>query len=197
MIHTPPFPPSLHSVCILPLDHMLVVGWLTNLFTLFFSLACIIKIQPFSNHKMACAGLEPQRYITQLLIFTTRPLARCWKPSATYSPKPLSLACAIIRHISSHKMAFVGLGPQWYITQRVYFTTRPHARCWMPNQLIHLIFSLACIINCRNCRTCAGLESQLVHYAAGSLRMVYYPACNLYHWTTCSLLEAYRNLYTY
>jgi hypothetical protein len=59
-------------------------------------------------------------------------LARCWKPSATYSAKPFSLACAIIRHISSHKMALVGLEPQWYITQRVYFTTRPLAHCRMP-----------------------------------------------------------------
>jgi hypothetical protein len=28
---------------------------------------------------MISAGFEPQWYITQLVVFTTRPLARCWK----------------------------------------------------------------------------------------------------------------------
>jgi hypothetical protein len=75
------------SLLSLPLDHLLVVGSLTQLIHLnLFSLACIIKIQPFSNHKMTSVGLEPQWYITQPVVFTTKPLARCWKPNATYSP---------------------------------------------------------------------------------------------------------------
>jgi hypothetical protein len=42
--------------------------------------------------------------ITQHVFFTTRPLARCWKPVQ------LSLACAInIGHISSYKMISVAL----------------------------------------------------------------------------------------
>jgi hypothetical protein len=79
---------------------------------------------------MTFVGLEPQWYIAQRVVFTTRPLVRCWKPTATYSTY-FCLACVInIQHISSHKMPFVGLEPQWYIAQRVVFTTRPLARCW-------------------------------------------------------------------
>jgi hypothetical protein len=52
----------LHS---LPLDHLLVVGILAQLFH--------IQTQLFSNHKMICVGLEPQWYITQPIAFTTRP----------------------------------------------------------------------------------------------------------------------------
>jgi hypothetical protein len=50
-----------------------------NLFTLTFSsIDCIIKIQPFSNHKMTSVQLEQQWYTyTQPVVFTTRPLARC------------------------------------------------------------------------------------------------------------------------
>jgi hypothetical protein len=72
---------------VLPLDHLLVVGSLPQLIHLnLFSLACVINIQHMSSHKMTLVGLEPQWYITQHVVFTTRPLARCWKPTATYSP---------------------------------------------------------------------------------------------------------------
>ena len=71
----------------LSLDHLLVVGSLLQLIHLnLFYLACIIKIQPFPNHKMTHGGLEPEWYITQTVVFTTRPLARCWMPVATYLP---------------------------------------------------------------------------------------------------------------
>jgi hypothetical protein len=118
----------------LPLDHLLVVGSLPQLIHLtLFSLACLINIRHISSHKITFVGLEPQWYIAQLVVFTTRPLARCWKTTASYSTY-FCLACVInIQHISSHKMAFVGLEPQWYIAQRVVFTTRPPlARCWNP-----------------------------------------------------------------
>ena len=69
-------------------------------------------------------------HYTACSFFTTGPLARCWKHKATYSPIPFLLACAInIRHIQSLKIIFVGLQPQWNITQRVVVTTRPLARC--------------------------------------------------------------------
>ena len=32
------------------------------------------------------SDLKPQCYITQRIVFTSRPLARCWKPTRTYSP---------------------------------------------------------------------------------------------------------------
>jgi hypothetical protein len=68
---------------------------------------------------MAFVGLEPQWYIAQRVVFTTRAFARCWKPTATYSPY-FCLACVInIQHIASHKMTFVGLEPQLYIAQSV------------------------------------------------------------------------------
>jgi hypothetical protein len=65
---------------------------------------------------------------TTCIVFTTRPLARCWKPTATYSSKPFfSRMC-----VWGHKVTVVGFEPQWYITQHVVFTTRPLARCWKP-----------------------------------------------------------------
>jgi hypothetical protein len=66
---------------------------------------------------MTSVGLEPQWYITQHVVFTTRPLARCRKLIATYSPYFFqSLVCVInIRHISSHKITSVGLEPQWFL----------------------------------------------------------------------------------
>jgi hypothetical protein len=48
------------SLLSLPLDHLLVVGSLAQLIRPIFSLACIIKIQQFLNHKTASVGLEPQ-----------------------------------------------------------------------------------------------------------------------------------------
>jgi hypothetical protein len=54
---------------------------------------------------MTSVGLESQCYMIQPVVFTTRSLARCWKPNATYSPYFFTLGCAInIRHILSHKM---------------------------------------------------------------------------------------------
>jgi hypothetical protein len=49
------------SLLSLPLDHLLVVGSLAQLIRLIFSLACIIKIQQFLNHKTASVGLDPQQ----------------------------------------------------------------------------------------------------------------------------------------
>ena len=47
------------SLSSLPLDHLLVVGSQAKLIRVIFSLACIIKIEQFLNHKMASVGLEP------------------------------------------------------------------------------------------------------------------------------------------
>ena len=45
----------------LPLDQFPVVGSLPELIHLnLFSVACVIKTQPFLNHKMTSLGLEPQ-----------------------------------------------------------------------------------------------------------------------------------------
>jgi hypothetical protein len=35
---------------------------------------------------MTSVRLEPQWHITQPVVFTTRPLARCFKPISTYTP---------------------------------------------------------------------------------------------------------------
>jgi hypothetical protein len=76
----------IHSLQSLPPDYLLVVGSQTKLIQLIFFLVCIINIRHISNRKITSVGLEPQLYITQRVVFTTRPLARCWKPNATYSP---------------------------------------------------------------------------------------------------------------
>ena len=75
---------------------------------------------------MIFVGRESQWYITQRVVITTRPLARCWKPLLKLIHLYLfSQSCAFnIRHISIDKMIFVGLERQWYITQRVIFTKR-------------------------------------------------------------------------
>jgi hypothetical protein len=53
---------------------------------------------------MAFVGLEPQWYIIQHLVFTTRPLAVGSLVHLIHLTL-FSLACAInIRHVSSHKM---------------------------------------------------------------------------------------------
>ena len=71
---------------------------------------------------MISVRLEPQPYITQRVVFTTRPLTRSLKPNATCSPV-FSLACVIkIQPFSNQKMTSVGLEPRRYITQRVVFT---------------------------------------------------------------------------
>jgi hypothetical protein len=54
-------------------------------YSTYFCLACVINIQHISSHKMTFIGLEPQWYIAQRVVFTTRPLARCWKTTASYS----------------------------------------------------------------------------------------------------------------
>jgi hypothetical protein len=61
----------------LALDHLLVVENRTQVNSpCIFSLDCIIKIRPFSIPKMTSVGPEPQWYITQPVVFNTRPLAR-------------------------------------------------------------------------------------------------------------------------
>ena len=66
---------------------------------------------------MASVGPAPEWYITQRLVFTTRPLARCGKPSQLINLTLFSLAWASnIQYISSRKIIFVGLEQQWYIT---------------------------------------------------------------------------------
>jgi hypothetical protein len=70
----------------LPLDHMLVVDNISQLVHHnLFLLTCIINIRHISSHKMTSVTLEPHGYFTQPVVFTTIPLARCWKPTATYS----------------------------------------------------------------------------------------------------------------
>jgi hypothetical protein len=60
---------------------------------------------------------EAQWYTTLPVFFTTKLLARCEMPIATYStPKTTS----------------VGPEPQWHITQPAVFTIRPFARCLTP-----------------------------------------------------------------
>ena len=67
------------------LYHLHVVESLSQLIHLnLFSLACVINIRHFSSHKLTFVGLEPQWYITQPVVFTTRPLDRCWKPTVTH-----------------------------------------------------------------------------------------------------------------
>ena len=76
---------------------------------------------------MTFVGPEIERYITQHVVFTTRPPALCWQPTAT----TFSVACIFkIQPFSKYKMTYVGLEPQWYIIQPVFFTTRPLSRCW-------------------------------------------------------------------
>jgi hypothetical protein len=71
-------PIGFYSPISLPLDHLLVVGSLPQLIHLnLFSLACVINNRHISSHKMTSVGLEPHWYITQHVVFTTRPLARC------------------------------------------------------------------------------------------------------------------------
>ena len=178
------------------IGHLLIVGNLAQLSrpNLFLYLAYAINIRHISIYKMISVGLEPQWYITQRAVFTTRPLARsrkssatyspipfftrplarCWKPSATYTPiNLLSRACAInIRRISSHKMIFVELEPQWYITQRVGFNTRLLARCWkLSATYSHKSFSLACAINI----------GYISSYKMISVALEHYTACILYN----------------
>ena len=98
----------------LPLDQFPVVGSLPELIHLnLFSVACVIKTQPFLNHKMTSLGLEPQ-----LVHDTSRlslPLDHLLVVGSLPQLIPLnlfSLACVInIRHISSHKMTSLGLEP--------------------------------------------------------------------------------------
>jgi hypothetical protein len=69
------------------LYHLTVVGRLPQLLHLnLFSLACVINILHISSHKMTSVRFEPQWFITEPVVFTTRPLSRCWKSMATYSP---------------------------------------------------------------------------------------------------------------
>ena len=138
---------TLSSLQSLPLDHLLVVGNLELLIHLNrFSLACAI-----SSHKMVFVGLEPQWYITQPVALQYLPLDHLLvvgNLELLIHLNRFSLVCAIINspHISSHKMIFVGLEPQWYNTQRVVFTTRTLACCCNPSATYSLypFFSSLC-----------------------------------------------------
>jgi hypothetical protein len=133
------------SLLSLPLGHLLVVGRLAQPIHLnLFSLACIINIWHISSHKMASVGLEPHlAHDTSLLSLPlARPLARCWKTSATYYINMFSLACIINnRHISSHKMASVGFDPHLVHDTSLLSLPLDHMLVGgsLP-QLIHLIF---------------------------------------------------------
>ena len=50
------------------------------------SLACVFNIRHISSQKITSVVFEPQWYITHRVVITTGPIARCWKPTATYSP---------------------------------------------------------------------------------------------------------------
>jgi hypothetical protein len=77
-----------HSVLSLSLNHLLVVGNLPQLIHLnLFSLVYANNIRHISSYKMIFVGLEPQWYITQRVVFTTRPLAHFCQLSATYATK--------------------------------------------------------------------------------------------------------------
>jgi hypothetical protein len=133
---------------------------------------------------MTFVGLEPQWYIAQLVVFTTRPLVRCWKPSGTYSTYFCLAWVTNIRHISSHKITFAGLEPQWYITQPLVITTRLPARSRKPIATYSPYFFFSTHSKSQNyiCRT----WTIMVHYTAWS-------RC---HCSTCSLFQAYPNLFT-
>jgi hypothetical protein len=72
-----------------------------------FSLACVTKIRHISSDKMISVGLEPQWYITQTVVFTTRPLASFEAYRNLFTLTFFSLVCV--------KMTSVGFEPQWYI----------------------------------------------------------------------------------
>jgi hypothetical protein len=73
---------------------------------------------------MTSIGLEPQWYNTQPIVFNTRSLTRCCKPT-------FALPCIInIRPVSNYKITYVGLEPQWYTV--IVLTTRPLARSCKP-----------------------------------------------------------------
>jgi hypothetical protein len=55
---------------------MTSVGLEPQWYTLHFFL---LLVRHISSHKMTSVDLEPVWHITQLVVFTTGPLARCWK----------------------------------------------------------------------------------------------------------------------
>ena len=147
----------------LPLDHLLFVGRLVQLIHLIFSLACIIKTQQLLNYKMASVRLKPQlvRDTSRLslpldhLLFVGR--------LAQLIHLIFSLACITkTQQLLNYKMASVRLKPQ---------LVRDTSRLSLPLdhllfvgrlvQLIHLIFSLACIIK----------TQQLLNYKMASVRL--------------------------
>ena len=116
----------------LPLDHLLVVGSLPQLIHLnLFSLSCVINIRHISSHKMTTVGFEPQWYITQHLVFTTRPLARLLEAYRNLFTISFSLAYIIkFQPFLNHKMTSVELEPHLAHDTACCLTTRPLARCW-------------------------------------------------------------------
>ena len=63
---------------------------------------------------MTLVGFKPQWYITQHVVFTTKPLALVESLAQLIHLNFFSLACIInIRKISTHKMTSVGFEPQW------------------------------------------------------------------------------------
>ena len=83
----------------------------------------------FSNHKMTSARLEPQRHITQPVVFTTRALDRCLKNISTYTPYFFSISDNENSGILEPQNDFSTTSTTMAIAQPVVFTTRPLDRC--------------------------------------------------------------------
>jgi hypothetical protein len=132
------------SLLSLPLDHLLVVESLPKLIHLnIFSLACIINIRHISSHKMAYVGLEPHLAHDRSLL--SLPLDHLLVVGSLTQPIHLNLlflACVInVRHISSHKMTYVGFEPHLVNDTGLLSLPLDHLLVVgsLP-QLIHLIF---------------------------------------------------------
>ena len=141
-----------------------------NLFTLFFSQACIINLRHISSHKTAAVELEPHLVHDRSLL--SLPLDHLLVVASLPHLIHLnlfSLACVInIRNISSHKMASVGIEPQLVHDTaccHYHYTTRSLLED--SRNLFTSFFSLACIINIRHIPShktaSVGLEPHLVH----------------------------------
>jgi hypothetical protein len=103
--------------------------------------------------------------MTQPVVFTTRPLARCWKTSVTCSPKPFfSSLCTYAKSQNGFCRTWTTAGT-WHSQQSLPLD---HLLVvGSQTQLIHLNFSLACVLNNRHIPShktaSVGLEPQLVH----------------------------------
>ena len=132
------------SLLSLPIDHLLVVGRRAQLIYLnMFSLACVINNRHISSHKITYVGFVPHRVNdTSLLSLPIDHLLVVGRRAQLIYLNMFSLACVINnRHISSHKMASVGLEPP--LAQDTSLLSLPLNHLVVVGkqaQLIHLIF---------------------------------------------------------